>query len=440
MKKRFFSVLILIICCVLCMAGCDIFPTNTYDLMKAPELEGEYYPILKALEKAAPKDCRLRYPTGGDRRSAVVLNDINGDGKNEAFAFYGTTDEEMHLCIIVGQKEEWSVVDDVVVTASGVERIDFCDLDANGDLEILVGWESQTALEKQLSVYDYAANKLNQRMLQKYTQYLYCDLDENSKNEIFVQYLSATDTLNRASLYSLESEGMVEISSCMLDKQVKTIVSLIEAPLSNGKQAIYIDEIKSSGAITEVLWLDKGQLTNPLLEETAGENARTSRSASFMCKDVNHDGILEIPVAREIPSYNGEDTAEKLYSTVWCSFNGESLIEKETHVINQVDGYYLVMPEKWSNKIAVAKNSTHRSRSFYACDEKMTPTVCLVELYAYDIKEIKQDANSNGTIREGYEEICRTKDSVIIGRIVATDNPLSITMDELKKMIFLNVQ
>ena len=73
---------------------------------------------------------------------------------------------------------------------------------------------------------------------------------------------------------------------------------------------------------------------------------------------------------------------------------------------------------------------------FFACDTDKKPTAKLVELYAYDIKEWENsELERNGS---KLEEICRTADSVIVGRISATDNAMSITMDELKKMIYLN--
>jgi len=428
--------LLLVSAFIVCLCGCDVFPANIYDLLSPPELMGDYYPIEKALKKSVDKAYTLRYPSGGDRRSAIVIYDINGDGEKEALAFYSLNEEEMHVNLICSDGEEWVSADDQTVTAGGVERVDFCDLNADGIEEILIGWEMQTSTEKQIAVYSFTANKLNQRTLQRYTEYLCCDLDSNNEKEIFIQHINTTDSVNRASLYILEDSGVTEVSSCMMDKGVKSIASITEAPLANGQNAIYVDELKSSGAVTEVFMLFKGELVNPLLEETAGENSRTARSASLMCKDINHDGILEIPISEEIPAADSESSSERIYCTRWSAYNGETFVVRQSEIINQNDGYSMILPEKWLGNIAVSVDSKRRSRIFFACDTDKKPIAKLVELYAYDIEEWENtELERNGS---KLEEICRTADSVIVGRISATDNAMSITMDELKKMIYLN--
>ena len=436
MKRAKTLFFVAVISLILCLCGCNVFPANINDLLSPPELEGDYYPIETALKKSVNKPYTLRYPSGGDRRSAIVIHDINADGENEALAFYSLTEEEMHINLICRKDEKWFSFDDLTVTAGGIERVDFCDLNNDGTEEILVGWEMQTSTEKQLAVYSLDDKKMEQRTLQRYTQYLCCDLDNNEEKEIFIQHINTAESVNRASLYHLDEKGVTELSGCLMDKGAKSIVSLTEAVLSNGKSAIYVDELKSSGAVTEVLTLFKGQLINPLLEETAVENSITARSASLMCRDINHDGILEIPVSEEIPAADSESSSERIYCTRWSAFDGESLAVRQSEIINHNDGYSMSLPEKWLGNIAVSVDSKRRSRVFFACDAERRPVARLVELYAYDIEEWEDaELERNGS---NLEEICRTVDSVIVGRISSSDNPLSITMDELKKLIYLN--
>lgn len=435
MKSLKLSLAAAVCALIMCLCGCEVFPANTYELLSPPELTGDFYPIGQALTESVGKGYNLRYPSGGDRRSAIVLNDIDNDGRKEAFAFYSLTDDEMHINMICQEGDQWRSADDCAFTAGGVERIDFCDLDGDGIQEIIVGWEIQTAAEKQFAVYSYKDGKLLQRMLQRYTEYICCDLDSDGETEIFVQLLNTTDALNRASIFKLVDEGVAEISGCLMDRGVKSIVALTVGSLSNGQPAIYVDELKSSGAVTEVLLLNKGQLINPLLEETAGENSRTARSVSLMCKDINHDGIIEIPVSSELPSADGVTSAEKIYYTKWSSFNGEALVAKQTEIINQNDGYSMTLPSKWVNHIAVSIDTKRYRRVFYACDEEMKPTVRLAELYTYKISDWD---NQSFERPANVEEICRTADSVIAGCVFSQNDPLSVTIDELKKMIYLN--
>ena len=132
MIKRSIAILLVLIIAMV-FSGCDT-TNNTEDMVSPPELTGEMSPIADALYKSIGTECDLKYPASGDRRSAIVLEDINGDGVFEAFAFYTTSDDEMttmHVNVICQQNGKWESVDDKTIVAIGVEMIDFCDLNTS---------------------------------------------------------------------------------------------------------------------------------------------------------------------------------------------------------------------------------------------------------------------------------------------------------------------
>ena len=185
----FKKVIILIVALLVCVSCCGCaYIENTDELVSPPELTGEMSPIADALYAVAGSDCNLKYPTHGAHRSAIVLEDINGDGIFEAFAFYSTSDDEMttmHINVICMQKGKWVSVADQTIIATGVEMVDFCDLSNDGTQEILVGWDVNGTSEKQLSVFTFDEDKLTQQLLQAYTGFLCCDLDNNGLNEAY---------------------------------------------------------------------------------------------------------------------------------------------------------------------------------------------------------------------------------------------------------------
>ncbi len=359
-------VLSLLICAVFC--GCDLFAADAELLITPPELTGDMYPIGEAIKQSAGGDYVLKHPTMGDRRSAVIMEDINSDGALEAFAFYSTSEDElinMHINLISAESGEWKSVAEQAIVASGVEMVDFADIDTDGTKEIIVGWEIYGSLEKQLSVFSYVDGVFSQRLNQKYTSFLCCDLDQNDENEIFIQYLDAQNATNTAMLFNLVEEGAQKTAGCMLDGAVKSVQSVTLGTLSTGQKALFIDEIKGVGAITEVLYLSKGELVNPLLEgEAIFENSKTLRAAALYSKDINEDGIIEIPVSSPLP--NADGTSEALYYTNWCSFNGDTLTQKLVTIVNTVDRYYIEVPAAFVGKIAVGKNLDKHSRTIYS--------------------------------------------------------------------------
>ena len=413
------------------LCGCQLFTAETDNLLAAPKLTGELQPIGAALSSGIKGEYTLRYPSGGDRRSAVILEDIDRDGVREAFAFYSRGEEEMHLVMIKRRGEKWVVSDDTSLVAGGVEKIEFYDFDGDGTDEITVGWEIHGAADKQLSVYNVRSDKFEQIFQQKYTAYIGCNLDMDGPDELFLQLLSSADQTNRAYVFRYEDGEFREYSSCAMDRGVKSIVSQRALPLSSGQTAVYVDELKNAGAVTEVLFLSKGQLVNPLLDSTSVENSRTERAASIELSDMDMDGLIEIPIAEEIPAVTG--SVEKCYYTHWCSFNGESLTVKRTDLINQSDGFYMVIPEKWIGHIAVYRDTEKRLREFYALDDNGQPTARLAQLRTVKIKEWDKGSYP----RSGLTELLRNKETVLAGSVNPQAGALAIGMDVFKRQLVI---
>lgn len=432
MKAKKLFCLLLAICMFLSFTGCSLFDSNN-ELVSPPELTGEMYPIGKALRESAGNDYNLKYPTTGDRRSAIVLEDVDSDGIFEAFAFYSTNEDEMthmHINIIRQNGDDWISVDDQTIVATGVEKVDFCDLNNNGTKEILIGWEVNGSSEKQLSVFSFENDKLVQKLQQPYTSFLCCDLDNNATNELFIHLLNTSEKTNKAIVYNYNQDGIAQTAGCLMDGNVKTASAPVLSVLSSGQRAIYIDEIKGVGAVTEVLYLLRGELVNPLLDtENSFENNLTLRAASLGFSDINNDGILEIPVATDLPNANS-NSDEKLYYTNWCSFNGEKLSVKLITVVNTVDGYYITMPNSLVGSIAVLKDIDNHKREFYFYDAA-TNTLG-DELFSIVAVELNK-WESDGYDRKGMSEISRTDSTVFAARVNVLAN-VKISIDEIKNM------
>ncbi len=430
MKLKRAIALMLAICISMLFCGCDMFGT-TDELVSPPALTGDLSPIADALYKSAGNDLDLKYPSKGDHRSAIVLEDIDSDGIFEAFAFYSTSDDEMttmHINAVCQKDNEWKSVSDQTMVATGIERIEFCDLDGDGSKEILVGWDVNGVSEKRLSIFSFNGKTLTQQLLQAYTAFLCSDLDDNGSYEVFVHHLDVTEKINKALVYNLGDKGIAQTAGCVMDSTVKSASAPVLAELSNGKKAIYIDETKGVGAVTEVLFLSKGELVNPLLDSTTAiENILTLRAAALSTQDINGDKILEIPVATDLP--NAVADGEKLYYTNWCSFNGETLSVKLVTIVNTVDGYYLEIPNNAVGKIAVLKDIEKQERKFYQYDSE-TQAIGDVLFEITAVKTNKWD--SKDFSRDGKTEISRTDEFVFALKMGEAAKALEITEKNIK--------
>ncbi len=432
MKRKIIAVITALMCSFL-LSGCDIFTNDTLELLSPPALTGDISPISAAIAESVGKEYTLKYPSKGNFRSAVVQNDIDGDGILEAFAFYSVSENEtvtMYINVISNKDGKWKSIAQQSIVAGGVDRLDFCDLDNDGVLEILVGWEIYGTSEMQLAVYSLKNNELTQRMLQKYTHFVCCDLNEDSINEIFLIKFSAAEQINSAAVYELNDNGVTEIYSCELDKTAQSVNEPVVSTLSSGRPAVYIDEVKGVGAVTEVLFVEKNVLVNPLMNSESHETLDTLRASNISVKDINGDGIIEIPVQENVPSITKSAVNEKLYLTTWCTYNGETLTKQITAMLNSTDGYSYTLSEKWAGHMAVLKDTDEALREIYIYDnETATAGEMLISF-----KTVKKSDFENGKYNgQGWSLITDDEIMSYICKISDIAIKNGLTLDTVKQ-------
>ena len=416
----------------LTLCGCDIFSAETAELLSPPELTGDLLPINTAIKESAKTSYTLEYPSRGNYRSAIIQHDVNKDGTLEAFAFYSTLEHEttkMNINAIANNAEKWVSVATQGITAGGVDRIEFSDLDADGIDEILVGWEIYGTSERKLAVYSLGEKSLTQRLLEQYTHFTYCDLDEDGRREVFIARSFPAESRNTASLYTLTSVGVTTISSCELDSTAKTLNHPVVSTLSTGKPAIYIDEIKGIGAVTEVLFFEKGQLQNPFMDPETRETTITLRTATLESRDIDSDGIIEIPIRYEVATVTKSNEGEKQYLTDWCSYTGESLTSKLTTYMNLNDKYYYVIPKKWLGSIAILSDPENSLTEIYGFDSENNVSTDRL-LYIKAVNKTKWDRGDYKG--EDVQEIVNNGQTVLVCYISEIAKQQGVTLQKIK--------
>ncbi|MBR7070723.1 MAG: hypothetical protein IKI29_00935 [Clostridia bacterium] len=433
MKRKSCGMILLFLVFSILLCGCDGLTADTEQLIRPPELTGEIKAIGQALSQGVKGTYSLKYPSSGDRRSAVITEDIDGDGILEAFAFFGKEEDKtptVHVAMVHSVKGEWKMEAEQTVEAGGVESVEFCDLNHNGKKSVLIGLEVFGSSEKKLAVYDTDNGKLSQRMLQPYTNFLCADLNEDGKNEIFIQLLSPADGVHRASVIAVKKDGIEEISSCLLDQTVKTVGTITLGELSSGQPAVYLDETKGAGAITEVVFFAKGALVNPLLMPDLNENTVTLHNAMVQSRDINGDGIVEIPISLALPVPADRPEAERPELVGWHSFNGDRLVFIEKTIMNLVDYYEITLPEKWADKITCELVSDPNMLTIFPWDaQTQTAGDAWIQVRVFAEPQWKKERES-GT---AYKEICRNNQQ-IFAVLLRNSEELSISLEDFRKI------
>ena len=441
MKKSLKKILCALCCLalVLALSGCSLPTTDTDSLLKPPRASGELYHIQKALEASVKEKFTLKFPTSGEWRSAIIERDLDSDGTNEAIAFYSTVTDNvvsMHINLIDQKDGKYYSASDIKCVATGVESVDFRDMDADGNFEVLVGWSVYGALDKQLGVYSFSEGLLKQRLMEKYSSYICLDFTGNGRNDIFVNHLDTISTTATAKLLSFADGGVTEQGVCILDGSVTSHATPIVGKLPNGNTAVYIDAVKGNGMITEILEISadetSGLLHNVL--QANGNSISTYRSSAVSVRDNDGDKVYEIPMPELLTISNVAD-GENVYKTRWYVYDSGDLRLQMSALMNYTDGYYITFPLKWEDAVSVIRDTANRVRTIAAIDKQTGNSLHIIlRVQAVPVTAVPSF--------EGYDkakafEVGRNEGYYYVAQLTDYQGPEAVTAEEFKSLFKL---
>lgn len=358
------------VCLMLSLCGCGLPDGNVDTLLSPPAPSGELYDVWQVISGLTADQITLKYPSSGEYRSAITTKDLNGDNIYEAIAFYSTTLDNvttMHISLIAKSGNEWSSFGDVSLVATGVEKVEFSDINGDGISEIVVGWNVYGSVQKSVGVYSVEKSGLVGRILENHTSYICRDFDFDGNPDLLVINKDTIKETSSAKLLDLTADGAKELGSCQLDPSVTEYLEPIVFSLEN-KTAVYIDGIKGAGMVTEMLIIENSIITN--LSFSGGTNTAfdTYRATTSPTLDINGDENYDIPISYLLTQ--AAVPSENVYKTNWYSFDGEGISLTVSTIMNYADGYSLEIPEKWDASISASMSTADKTLTIYRLDNQ----------------------------------------------------------------------
>ena len=124
MNIRKFAVLLAPLCA---LSGCS-FGASIDTLMAPPKLSVEQEQIYNALTSTTGSAISLKYPKSGKYLSAFIIEDIDGDGSNEAVVFYernvhSVDENPLRINILDKENGKWTSTYDQPAEGSEIEQV-----------------------------------------------------------------------------------------------------------------------------------------------------------------------------------------------------------------------------------------------------------------------------------------------------------------------------
>lgn len=427
MRKRVLAVLMSVLC-LFGLSGCDGITLNIDQLIMPPSPAGNLGLIQKALYAFAGNEITLRYPKGGDYRSAFVLYDLNHDGSEEALAFYSTVTEEnanmMHVNFIKKEGETWCSASDYAVEAGAIGSVTFADLDGDKADEVLIGFTVSTSSSDKLSVLDFADAELTPVLTEEYTVCLPVDLRGAGQNDLLLISRDMTARTATAKLFSFRNGEAILCGTCPLDGSVEGYGQPIVSQTSSGQPAVYVDGSKGTeGTVTEIVMWENGGLVNPFVGSQSALNVATLRTTADPMGDVNGDGQIEIP--RLLMPVLSPENDRAVPLTEWLQFDGETLMGVQYDLINRADGYTVTLPPDLAAAVAIIK--TDRERLFFSYDDK-TKTI------GESVLTLRSVPTSSGETDDTWFSVLETPQRTVMAKLNA-ENEFGLTEEAVKKAV-----
>lgn len=345
----------------LLLSGC-MFTASFDELYEVPQIPDEYTELSRQIDEILNSGAEYATPTSGTNIQSVQQVDLDGDGVEEALAFFRNSNDEKPLKIYIFRVVEDTYEQVALIEGSGtaIHSISYIDMDGDGNSEIIVGWRVNTEYQ---AVGVYSIRDFEPRLLMEemYTQYEVLDFDGDGIQEM-VLLRSNTEGEPAAEYFDWEEQQLVSQSMARLSMTMAELERVDVGYLRGGQVALFVTGVtEDTQAVTDILTYHQDIITNIVRNDATGVSSEVFRDIGLQPADIDGDGVTEVPMPVRIPSSGVWD--DQYWQVIWRNYNvrGQGEVAVSTYH-NTSDGWYLLLPETWDGRIAV--------RQFYGTDER----------------------------------------------------------------------
>lgn len=442
--KRTVALITAVVVMLVSLSSCSGFKLfRAADSLLAPPLfYDEYEGLVELFRSQTGTNVSLCAPYDGEYRSAIIVEDFDGDDDDEAMILYrdASGDPVAKARCYESSDGEWTQAGDFTGHGNQVQSVTVRDMNGDGISEIIVSWSvSGVSVGKSLSVYHTPGNNVRFKEIsnEACSVSLIEDIDGDSLDDIFLITPNSNSAIPQKSarLISFSGSSAVLKGEARVDANISNYVAVKTEKSENGSFRIFVDALKGERQmITELILWDKakGKLTAPLFDESTMSTMLTHRNDPILSADINGDGILDVPSQVEIfSSGDNEMTIDPnhLYITSWLNFFDDGNETVINAVVNYDNGYMLALDSRERFVLSI-KDVADENR--WIVKEKNPETAEETELYSITRVSAEQ---AEGNYPEGYYVVIEKEEYIVVAHITPYGLERGITVDTLDEKI-----
>ena len=369
MKNHLRSVCILfgMLLCLL-LAGCSMpgEPVQVEELLRAPRLSGDYGDIQTALNDWLGESAQLKYPLQGDLLSPFLLQDLDGDGRQDAAVLY-TTAKSSNVCIAILQRDStdaWQVRQNVEGLADTVENVRLAQLQPGNAVQLVVGYMAAQG-DHYLAVYSYENGELATILEQQYEQYLVEDITGGGNQDLILMS-TLEDGGVQIELLTVDKEGSFQQVAVMglSANRFAGCASVAAGMGADGKHYLVLDGwtgISGNNLASVLLHFDEDTQQMVPASQISTERLYTASLRNvpgLVSRDLDGDGIVEIPTQPEEAGLLNMSQGRRMDFIVWMDYTS-SHPEKSFGLLDEETNCYIELPMEWEGNLKLTDSEQY---------------------------------------------------------------------------------
>ena len=357
-------------CVLLCLllAGCSMpgEQVQVEELLRAPKLSGDYGDVQTALNDWLGESAQLKYPMQGDLLSPFLLQDLDGDGRQDAAVLY-TTAQSSNVCIAILQKDDadiWHVRQNVEGLADTVESVGLAQLQPGDATQLVVGYTAAQG-DHYLAVYSYTDGVLSTILEQQYQQYLVEDITGGGNQDLILMS-TLEDGGVQIELLTVDKEGSFQQVAVMglSANRFAGCASVAAGVGADGRHYLVLDGwtgISGNNLASVLLRFDEDTQQMVPADQISTEKLYTAslrNVPSLVSQDLDGDGIVEIPTQPDEAGLLNMSQSRRMDFIVWMDYTSPHP-EKSFGLLDEETNYYIELPMEWEGNLKLTDSEQY---------------------------------------------------------------------------------
>ena len=357
-------------CVLLCLllAGCSMpgEQVQVEELLRAPKLSGDYGDVQTALNDWLGESAQLKYPMQGDLLSPFLLQDLDGDGRQDAAVLY-TTAQSSNVCIAILQKDDadiWRVRQNVEGLADTVESVGLAQLQPGDATQLVVGYTAAQG-DHYLAVYSYTDGVLSTILEQQYQQYLVEDITGGGNQDLILMS-TLEDGGVQIELLTVDKEGSFQQVAVMglSANRFAGCASVAAGVGADGRHYLVLDGwtgISGNNLASVLLRFDEDTQQMVPADQISTEKLYTAslrNVPSLVSQDLDGDGIVEIPTQPDEAGLLNLSQSRRMDFIVWMDYTSPHP-EKSFGLLDEETNCYIELPMEWEGNLKLTDSEQY---------------------------------------------------------------------------------